>query len=432
VPDTHPGRDAVRAATLTYLMLSGAGSLFFSAIVTVNLLYHVETVGLSPLQLVLVGTTLETAIVLFEIPTGVVADLVSRRRSILIGLALTGVGFMVEGSFPTFVAIMLAQGLWGIGYTFTSGATEAWITDEVGEDAVGHVMLRGNQAELGGSIAGVLLGTGLGLIHIQLPIVLGGAGYVALAALLLRVMPETSFHPTPRKDRSTWHHMREIARDGFAIARSRPVVRVLLLTSFLVGLSSEAFDRLWTRHLIDTFAFPDLPGDGDLVLWFGTIHMVGLILSLLAAEALKRFHPESLGPGTPTKLLASLAAGRVATTILFALAGWLWLALGALWIRGLLGSVTHPIGAAWMNRNIEPRTRATVISFREQVASLGEIGGGPPLGAVGSRFGVPAAMIGTAIVFAPAVATYLRASHLRDHAGTEAPSVREPASGEVA
>jgi DHA3 family tetracycline resistance protein-like MFS transporter len=425
VPTTSPGRDAARAATRVYLLMSGARSLFFAMIVTVNLLYHVETVGLSPLQLVLVGTTLETAIVLFEIPTGVVADLVSRRRSILIGYVLTGFGFMLEGSIPVFLAIMLAQGLWGIGYTFTSGATEAWITDEVGEEAVGHVLLRGSQVELAGSIVGVLLGTGLGLIHIQLPIVLGGAGFVLMTAVLLRAMPETNFQPTPKADRSTWHHMGQIAREGVAVARSRPVVRVLLVTSFLVGLSSEAFDRLWTRHLIDTFAFPNLPGDGDLVLWFGIITLVGMVLSLAAAEALKRFHPESLGPGAPTRLLAGLAAGRVATTLLFALAGSLWLALGMLWTRNLLGSLTYPVGAAWMNRNIDSRTRATVISFREQVASLGEIGGGPPLGAVGSRFGVPAALVGTAIVFAPAVAAYLRASHLRDHVALEAPTVQE-------
>ncbi len=428
MPDAPPGHDARRAAVATYLLLSGAGSLFFFMIVTVNLLYHVETVGMSPLQLVLVGTTLETVIVLFEIPTGVVADLVSRRRSILIGNALIGVGFIVEGSFPVFAAILLAQVLWGIGYTFTSGATEAWITDEVGEDDVGHVLLRGNQAGLIGSIAGVLIGTALGMVTIQLPIVLGGIGYLVLAAVLLRIMPETSFHPTSKEDRSTWHHMSEIARDGLAIARSRPVVRVLLLTSFLVGFSSEAFDRLWTKHLIDTFAFPDLPGDSDLVLAFGAITLVGMVLSLAAAEALKRFHPEALGAGTPTRLLASLAAGRVAMTVLFALAGWLWLALGALWVRNLLGSVTYPVGAAWLNRNIEPRTRATVISFREQVASLGEIGGGPPLGAIGSRFGVTAALIGTAIVFAPAAAIYQRASHLRDHADdTESLPVEEPA-----
>jgi DHA3 family tetracycline resistance protein-like MFS transporter len=424
----RPGPTA--RAVPVYLLLSGLGSLFFAMIVTVNLLYHVETVGLSPLQLVLVGTTLEAVIVLFEIPTGVVADLVSRRRSILIGNALIGVGFIVEGSIPAFGTILAAQVLWGIGYTFTSGATEAWITDEVGEDNVGPVLLRGNQAGMFGGLAGILLGTGLGLVAIQLPIVLGGAGYLLLAVVLLRIMPETRFHPTPKEDRSTWHHMVEIARDGLAIARSRPVVRVMLVTYFLLGLSSEAFDRLWTKHLIDSFAFPDLPWDNDLVLWFGIIGLSGTVLSLLAAEALKRFHPESLGPGTPTRMLATLAAGRVLATVLFVLAGSLWLAVGAFWLRGLVMTGFYPIGEAWLNRNIESRTRATVLSFTEQVASVGEIGGGPPLGWVGSRFGVVSAIVTSALIYMPAIAVFARAGHLRDHVAEPEPEpvpIEEPA-----
>lgn len=410
-----PRSGAPAAAIPVYLLLSGGSALLYFMVFTVNLLYHVETVGLSPIQLVLIGTTLEAVIVLFEIPTGVVADLVSRRRSILIGFALIGGGFIVEGSFPTFVAILAAQLLWGIGYTFTSGATEAWITDEVGEAHVGPVLLRGNQAELVGTIGGILLGTGLGFIAIQLPIVLGGVGFIILSLALQRFMPETNFHPTPRADRLSWRDMADTARAGFAVARNRPVVQVLLVSSFLIGLSSEAFDRLWAKHLIDNFTFPGLPGDNDLVLWFGVITLVGTVLSLFAAEALKRFHPESLGPGTPTRMLAALAVGRVVATLLFALVGFLWLALGMFWMRGLLGSISGPIGVAWMQRNIDSETRATVISFREQVASFGEIAGGPPLGWVGSGFGVRAALIVSALVFAPAVAVYMRASHLRDH-----------------
>ncbi len=421
--DIPSRRGAPAAAIPVYLLLSGGSALLFFMVFTVNLLYHVETVGLSPIQLVLVGTTLEAAIVLFEIPTGVVADLVSRRRSILIGFALIGAGFIVEGSFPIFAAILTAQLLWGIGYTFTSGATEAWITDEVGEQHVGSVLLRGNQAELIGTIGGILLGTGLGLFAIQLPIILGGVGFVILSLVLLRVMPETNFHPAPREERSSWRHMLGTARAGFSIARSRPVVRVLLASSFLIGLASEAFDRLWTKHLIDNFSFPDLPGgdngENDLVLWFGIITLSGTILSLIAAEALKRFHPESLGPGTPTRMLATLAAGRVLATLLFALAGSLWLALSMFWLRGLLGNASFPIGNAWMQRNIDSDTRATVISFREQVASFGEIGGGPPLGWIGSGFGVRAALIASALVFSPAVVIYTRASHLRDHVREE-------------
>lgn len=422
-------RGTARAAVPVYLLLSGGGALLYATVFTVNLLYHVETVGLTPLQLVLVGTTLETVIVLFEVPTGVVADLVSRRRSVLIGLALVGAGFIVEGSFPVFLAILTAQVLWGLGYTFTSGATEAWIADEVGEDHVGPVLLLGTQAGLVGTFVGIVLATALGLVSIRLPIVLGGVGFVVLALVLLRAMPETNFRPTPKADRSTFAQMAHIFRDGLKVARSRPVVRVLLVTSLLVGLSSEAFDRLWAKHLIDSIGFPDIPGGNDLVLWFGAIALVGTIISLVATELFNRVHPESLGPGTPTRLLALLAGGRVLATLVFALAGSLPLALGMLWTRNLIGSVFQPVAQAWMNRNIEARTRATVLSFQEQIGSVGEIGGGPPLGWFGSRFGVRAAIIAGGMVFAPVVGVFLKAARLRDHVDEERRTRHRPETG---
>src|SRR5664279_6191056 len=128
-----------------YLILSGAAALFFSTIFTVNLVYQAQVVGLTPLQLVLVGTTLETVCFLFEIPTGIVADLYSRRLSVIIGLLLIGVGFTIEGSLPIFGAVLLSQVFWGIGATFTSGALDAWIVDEVGTERMGTVFVRGAQ-----------------------------------------------------------------------------------------------------------------------------------------------------------------------------------------------------------------------------------------------------------------------------------------------
>ncbi len=92
------------------------------------------------------GTVLEATVFLFEIPTGLVADVKSRRLSIVVGYALIGLGFIVEGSFPVFAAVALAQVIWGIGYTFTSGATQAWVADEIGEERAGDAYLRGSQA----------------------------------------------------------------------------------------------------------------------------------------------------------------------------------------------------------------------------------------------------------------------------------------------
>jgi MFS transporter, DHA3 family, tetracycline resistance protein len=133
------------SAYWVYLIYEGALSFLLTMIFTASDIYQVTLVGLTPLQLVLVGTTLETAILIFEIPTGVVADAYSRRLSVIIGVTLIGIGFLTEGSFPSFISILFAQVIWGLGYTFTSGATQAWISDEIGEAAAGRAFLRASQ-----------------------------------------------------------------------------------------------------------------------------------------------------------------------------------------------------------------------------------------------------------------------------------------------
>lgn len=139
----------------TYLLLRGSSDFLFTLIFTLNLVYQATVVGLSPMQLVLVGTLLETICFLFEMPTGIVADVYSRRLSILIGLFLVGAGFTIEGTLAEFWAVLLCQVFWGIGATFLSGAVEAWITDEVGDHRVGSVFLRGTQVGMIGTMLGI-------------------------------------------------------------------------------------------------------------------------------------------------------------------------------------------------------------------------------------------------------------------------------------
>src|SRR4051812_2802282 len=85
-----------------FLAMSFASALFSQMVFTVSGIFAVNEAGLNPLQLVLVGTALEGSAFLFEIPTGVVADVYSRRLSIIIGVILTGVGFLVWGAFALF------------------------------------------------------------------------------------------------------------------------------------------------------------------------------------------------------------------------------------------------------------------------------------------------------------------------------------------
>ena len=165
-----------------YLFLEGAGALIFSMIFVASSLYQVSTANLTALQLVLVGTVLEVSIFLFEVPTGVVADVYSRRLSVIVGVVLIGAGFILEGSIPLFATILLAQVVWGVGYTFTSGATQAWISDEIGEAAAGQAFLRSNQLGQVGALLGIGAGMLLGSISVNLPIIVGGVLIVALGA----------------------------------------------------------------------------------------------------------------------------------------------------------------------------------------------------------------------------------------------------------
>jgi MFS transporter, DHA3 family, tetracycline resistance protein len=111
------------------LILTLGSSFLFGLVFSVNTLYYATVIQLSPLKLVLVGTALELAILLFEVLTGVMADMISRKISVLIGFVLIGLGFLLEGFIPAFMVVLTAQVLWGIGYTFTSGATQAWLSD---------------------------------------------------------------------------------------------------------------------------------------------------------------------------------------------------------------------------------------------------------------------------------------------------------------
>lgn len=121
----------------------------------------------------LVGTVMELAVFLFEVPTGIVADIHSRRLSIVIGQAVMGLAIIIVGSFAVTWAILAAWALWGIGYTFTSGAQDAWLADEVGEERLAGIYLRGAQVSRVFALLGIGTSVGLALVDLRLPILLG-------------------------------------------------------------------------------------------------------------------------------------------------------------------------------------------------------------------------------------------------------------------
>lgn len=132
---------------------------------------------------------------MFEIPTGIVADVRSRKLSIVIGFLGTGIAFIVLGFAGSFAVAALSQVMYGVSATFVSGADVAWLTDEVGESAARPLYLRSEQFYNVGSLVGIVGSVTLASTALPMPIVAAGIGYVALGLALVLVMRET---PRPR------------------------------------------------------------------------------------------------------------------------------------------------------------------------------------------------------------------------------------------
>ena len=187
----------ILGARFVFLVISAGGAFLATVVFTITPLYRIESAGLNPLELVLVGTFMEAAVFVCEIPTGIVADVYSRRLSVIIGNIGMGIAFVLEGAYPHVGTIMAAQILWGITYTFTSGATEAWLAGEVGEAALTGTFLRAQQLGQLGALVAIVMAIGLAHIDLWVPIVVGGALQIALGVWLVFVMPEAGFTRVP-------------------------------------------------------------------------------------------------------------------------------------------------------------------------------------------------------------------------------------------
>lgn len=302
------------SAYSVYLLFRFSYSLLFSMATVLSIVYHLEVVRLDPFQLVLVGTVLESSCFLFELPTGVVADLYSRRRSVLIGVFLYGIGFLIEGALPWFWTVLLAQVVWGCGDTFITGALEAWIASEEQGKPMDKVFLRGGQLSQLGSVAGIILGTLLGNISLQLPIVTAGILCLLLDLILMRIMPETNFSPALEENRGLLRDLASLFKLNFSFVKGTPVLLALLAITLCGGLASEGFDRLSTVHFLEGTGMPVI-GMLNSVTWFGAISLMGNSLGILVSQLLIR-RMERRGTVSRTALVLCSSIGYILCLLL--------------------------------------------------------------------------------------------------------------------
>ncbi len=246
----------------------------------------------------MVAAGLQGAILVSEMPTGVIADTYGRKRSVLIGLLLLAVGMSLSGSVADFWPILLGHLIWGFGFTFISGAGEAWIADEVGVERSNQVYLRTAQITKVFWLVSIPISIGIATYDLNLPILIGGAGFALLAILLTVVMPAEGFRrPGGPEARQNWRDLGETLGQSRRLMRSTPLLGKILLIMAFYGMAGQGFVTLWVAHLDRNLTFPSI-WSVEPVIWFGAIRMLGAIGSLLLIEVIRRWRTESLASHT--------------------------------------------------------------------------------------------------------------------------------------
>ncbi|HEX2326604.1 MAG TPA: MFS transporter [Chloroflexota bacterium] len=393
-----------------FLLLGAGSALFVGMIDPIIAVYYVQVVGLGPLALVLLGTVVELSKLLFEVPTGVVADLYGRRRSVIIGVLLVGACFVLQGLLPLLAAIVLAEVLRGIGATFTSGALEAWIADEIGEERATGAYLRYAQVRQLGALAGTVLGVGLGGIALGGPIVIGGVGMLALGVFLVFAMPERNFVPGRPSGEDRPGGVRSAVDTflrGLEVIRVRPLLGTLMALWLVLALSTEGLDRLWEAHLLANFQFPTVGGLSP-VFWFGAINVAFMLLSVGANEVARR-RIDLTDDLAVARALSVLSVLRIAGVLLFGLTTSFGLAVAGYLTTEVFRRVTQPLFVGWVNRHVDPRVRATLLSMGGEVDAVGQLTGGPIIGLVAQLVSLRAAMVTIGLTLVPALPLLSRA-----------------------
>ncbi len=375
-------------ASKLYIRVASVTGFIWPLISAAYILYQIQIGKLEPWQLVIIGSALEISCFVLEIPTGIIADLYSRRLSVQIGMAFLAAGYLMELAWPMFSAFLVAQVVKGFGYTCISGAFGAWLADESQADLEPIYLKAARQQQVYG-IAGTLVCMALGVINLRLVMGLVALLHAGLAVYLLIAMKESHFVPARSATKSVWQDMGATFTHGIRAVQGQSVLTILILVNLFFGLSSEGYDRLSPSFLTQVVK---LPGPAPVV-WLGAIDLLAMGISAVALHSIEK-------KGSGKKALSLISIGQCLSLLVFAVTRNFLLAVMFKLFFDVLRSLIEPICNSWMNQAAPGAERATVLSFHSQVNSLGQIFGGLMIAAVAAK-SLPVAILVSAVILAP-------------------------------
>ncbi len=417
-----------RSIQRTYLLLMLGNTLAASFIWGINTIFLLDA-GLSNTEAFAANAFFTAGMVLFEVPTGVVADTVGRRASYLLGTVTLTVStllyvllWQLEAPFWQWAVVSI---LLGLGFTFFSGAVEAWLVDALDatgftgelETVFGRGQIVSGIAMLSGSVAGGVIAqvTSLGV-----PFLIRAGVLVVMFVVAFRLMRDTGF--TPAKGRRPVAEMRKIVGDSVEFGWRVPAVKWLMLSSlFTGGVGIYAFYAL-QPYLLELYGDPEAYTVAGLV---AAIVAGAQILGGIAAPRIRRLFRRR------TSALIAAEVLSVASLALIGLVDDFYAVIGLIVAWGLLFAAMMPIRQAYINGMIPSKQRATILSFDSLMSSTGGVWAQPVLGKAADVYGYASSYLLSAGISALAL-PFIALSRREDAPADTIVGVAEPETAAIA
>jgi len=406
--------DPARAVERTYLSLTLLTTLGSSLIWGINTIFLLDA-GLSNTEAFAANAFFTAGMVLFEVPTGVVADTRGRRFSYILGAATlsasTGLYLLMWQLHASLWGWAIASILLGLGFTFFSGATEAWLVDALSatgfqghlEHVFGRAQAVGGVAMLVGSVGGGVIAqfTNLGVPYLLRAALLG-----LTAVIAFRFMHDIGF--TPARGLGPVKAVRTVIRGSVDNGlRNRPVRWLMLAAPFSAGVGIYAFYAA-QPYLLELYGDPTAYSIAGLAaaIVAGVQILGGITVPLVRRHLRLRTDALLVGGALTVISLGLLGLTSSFVVALVLLAGW-----------SFVFAVVGPIRSAFINGLIPADQRATVLSFDSLMGSAGGVGTQPALGRVADLGGYGASYVTSAVIAALALPFIALAR--REHAASD-------------
>ncbi|HAG60710.1 MAG TPA: MFS transporter [Arthrobacter bacterium] len=414
---------AARKIQRIYLTLTLGNTLAASFIWGINTLFLLDA-GLNNLEAFAANAFFTAGMVLFEIPTGVIADGWGRRVSFLLGTvtlaASTYLYYLLWQLSAPFWSWAVVSVLLGLGFTFFSGAVEAWLVDALHfsgydgalEAVFGRAQMVAGVAMLVGSSAGGVIAqaTDLGV-----PFLLRVGVLLAMFGVAFWLMHDVGF--TPERSSHPLQATRAVLTASIDNGLKNPPVRYIMLAApFSAGVGIYVFYAL-QPYLLELFGDPHAYSIAGLAAGIvaGAQVVGGWLAPTLRRLVRKRTTVVIVASSVGAMILVALGVTRV-----------FWVALLLLVLWALVSAAGTPVRQAYLNDMIASKQRATVLSFDSLMGSSGGIVVQPLLGRAADVYGYPLSLAISGVIELFAVPFLLASRHQRSPADTATAATDAP------